>query len=571
MTSVDVRLSRLTIVVVFVATVVVTVGVVRREPSFSMVGTTGAALAVEIGAAVLLVAAALATRAVGSPFRVLLAAVAAAWLVGEWSSPAAGAAFTPGLVLYAAWPPMLAWAALKGLDDERLDRPSVVVLSVAFGSGVGILGLLTAMVFDPLAQGCGSCPDNLVLVSDAAGWGKAFSQAGLAVTPAWVAAYAVVAGARVARSSPARRRSSAPVLVPAVATLLLWAVQAVHGLGRGYVSNDAIDQRLRLAEAVGLALVAGGVALTRWRARRTRTALARLVLDIGEAPKPGEVRTWLAASLGDPTLTVLYRLEGEEWIDAEGRAASLVPPAGREVTRVRNAGDDLLAVVHRRGLLDDPTLLAELVTTARLALEHDRLHAGCRGRIEQLRASRARIVAEADLRRRELERDLHDGAQQRLVAAALAVRLMRRGLPEGNDELEQGLAAAEAGVREAVVALRDVAHGLFPAVLADEGLAAALDELSEHDPRLVPGAVASGRFPGEVESAAYFATLESLRLTDDGVTVDVLAEDNRLRLVISAGAPPTEALVQILDRVGAVGGTMAVTDGQLRVEMPCAS
>ena len=134
---------------------------------------------------------------------------------------------------------------------------------------------------------------------------------------------------------------------------------------------------------------------------------------------PGEVRAWLAESLGDPTIALLYRLEGGEWIDAEGREAALSPAGDREATRVRVAGQDVFAVVHRRGLLDDPTLLSELVTTASLALEHDRLHAACRARLEQLRASRARIVAEADSQRRELERDLHDGAQQRLVAVAL--------------------------------------------------------------------------------------------------------------------------------------------------------
>jgi hypothetical protein len=119
--------------------------------------------------------------------------------------------------------------------------------------------------------------------------------------------------------------------------------------------------------------------------------------------------------------------------------------------------------------------------------------------------------------------------------------------------------------------LRDVAHGLFPAVLAEEGLAAALDELSEHAPRLVPRALPADRFPGEVESAAYFAAVESLRLTDSDVTVDAVAEDGRLRLVIDVGNQITSAMLQIQDRVGAVGGTAAVLDGQLRVEMPCVS
>jgi signal transduction histidine kinase len=241
------------------------------------------------------------------------------------------------------------------------------------------------------------------------------------------------------------------------------------------------------------------------------------------------------------------------------------------VTRVRVAGEELLAVIHRPGLLDDPALLAELVSTASLALEHEQLHAARRARLAQLRASRARIVAAADAERQALEHDLHDGAQQRLVAVALAIRLTRRRIAAGDQELDVRLATAEAGVRTAVVELRDVAHGLFPAVLAEEGLAAALAELSEDVPRLVPRAVPAGRFPGEVESAAYFAAVESLRLTDGDVTVDAVAEDGHLRLVIDMGGQIDSAIQQVQDRVGAVGGTAAVQGGQLRVEMPCAS
>jgi len=126
-------------------------------------------------------------------------------------------------------------------------------------------------------------------------------------------------------------------------------------------------------------------------------------------------------------------------------------------------------------------------------------------------------------------------------------------------------------VRAAVVQLRDVAHGLFPTVLADEGLRAALDELSEHAPRLVPRSLPGGRFPESVESAAYFAAVESLRLTERDVTVDGVAEDGRLRLMIDTGTQLDGALTQIRDRVGAVGGTVAVAEGELRLEMPCES
>jgi len=549
----------------------VTVAIVRREPELALAGSHPAALATELVAAFLLIAASIATWRSSTVFAALLAATALAWLVTEWNTPAAGPAFTPGLVLYAAWPPLLAAAALHGLEQQRPSRPAAVLLVVAFGSGVGVLGVASAAVFDPAAQGCGDCPTNQLLLAGAPALGGTLGQVGLALTAGWAVMFSVLALARIIRASPARRRWSAPVLVPAVAAVLLWGADAVHGLERGFVSNDPTDRTLRLAEAGALALVAVGVALARLRARRTRAALAQLVLDIGAAPLPGEVRAWLADSLDDPSLALLYRLDGGEWVDADGHETALRPPDGGETTRGRVAGQDVFAIIHRRGLLDDPTLLSELVTTASLALEHDRLHAICRARLEQLRASRARIVAAADAQRRELERDLHDGAQQRLVAVALAIRLARRKIAPDDAAMETRLAAAEDGVRAAVVALRDVAHGLFPAVLAEEGLAAALEELSEQVPRLVPRGLPPGRFPSDVESAAYFATLESLRLTEDDVTVDASADRGRLCLVIGAGNQTDSAMLQIQDRVGAVGGTATVCDGQLRVEMPCAS
>jgi signal transduction histidine kinase len=564
-------LQRVLLAAALVAISVITVAVVRAEPDLALTGDSGPALAAELAASALVVAAAVATWRAGVIFPVLLAGAALVWLAAEWNSPGAGAAFTLGLLLYAAWPPLLAAAALRGLDERPLDRPSIVVLTASFAVSVGLLGLASAAVFDPDAQGCLQCPANLLLVTDAPSLGHSLAQVGLAATAVWAAMFAGLAIVRIVRASPARRRWSAPVLLPAVAAVALFAVDAIHGLDRGFVSNDPTDRALRLAEAGALALVAGGVALARWRTRRTRAALARLVLDIGAAPAPGELRAWLAESLGDPSLELLHRLESGEWVDADGRPADPASGGGRETTRVRARGEEVLAVIHRPGLLDDSALLSELVTTARLALEHESLHAARRARLEELRASRARLVAAADAKRRELERDLHDGAQQRLVAIALAIRLARRQVAADDAALDAGLGEAEEGVRTAVVQLRDVAHGLFPTVLADEGLRAALDELSEHTPRLVPRSLPEGRFPESVESAAYFAAVESLRLTERDVTVHGIAEDGRLRLMIGTGTTLDGALTQIRDRVGAVGGTVAVADEELRLEMPCES
>lgn len=553
---------------VFAVVAAVTAMVVRREPTYSVAGTS-VAMVVELVVATALIGSAVAVWRTDRAFAVLLAATAMAWLVTEWNSPVAGAGFTFGLVLYAAWAPLLAAAALRGVDGRRLDRPSALVVAVAFGSAVGVLGLVPALVYDPKAEGCAACPSNRLLVASAPGLGTTAAHVGLALAVVWTAAFVLLAPVRLAHASPARRRAVAPVLVPAAIAIALWGADAAHGSARGFVYSDPTDRVLRRAEAVALVLVATGVVVTRLRARRTRSALAQLVLDIGAAPKPGEVRAWLARSLGDPTVALLYPLDDGVWVDGDGRETSLPMAGSDRVTRVRAGGQDAFAVVHRPGLLDDPGLLKELMTTASLATEHDGLHAVRRARLDELRTSRARVVAVADAQRRELERDLHDGAQQRLIAVALAIRLARRSLSADDPELDRQLGAAEEGVREAAVELRAVAHGLFPAVLDEEGVAAALDELSEQTPRLVPGALPTGRFPSAVESAVYFAVVESLRLTTHDVTVDAVKEDGWLYLTIDSDDLTGAALLQIQDRAGAVGGEASLGDGRLRVEMPC--
>src|SRR6185503_13782552 len=323
-------LRRLVVAAALVAVGVITIAIVRAEPDLALTGDSDAALAAELAAAAVVVGAALATWRAGVVFPVLLAATALAWLTAEWNSPHAGAAFTLGLVLYAAWPALLAAAALRGLDERPLDRPSIVLLAASSGVSIVLLGLASAAVFDPDAQGCLQCPTNLLLVTDAPGLGHSLAQAGLAATAVWATAFVALATVRIVGASPARRRWSAPVLFPAAVAVALFAVDAIHGLDRGFLSNDSTDRALRLAEAGALALVAAGVALARWRTRRTRAALARLVLDIGAAPAPGELRSWLAESLGDPSLELLHRMDSGEWVDAEGRHADVTSEAERE-------------------------------------------------------------------------------------------------------------------------------------------------------------------------------------------------------------------------------------------------
>ena len=395
-------------------------------------------------------------------------------------------------------------------------------------------------MFDPAAQGCSACPANLLLVADAPGLWHALGQVGTradggldgGVRPARTRPVPPrVAGAAPVVGSGPRARQSRPCCCG--------APTPCTGSDRGFVSNDPTDRALRLAEAVALALVAAGVALARLRARRTRAALAQLVLDIGAAPAAGEVRAWLADALGDPTIALLYRLEGGEWIDAEGRETTLSPPGDGRPTRVRVAGQDVFAVVHRRGLLDDPTLLSELVTTASLALEHDRLHAACRARLEQLRASRARIVAEAD-----------SGAASSSVTCTTGLSSVWSRLPWPSGSLGAGSRRPTPSWRRAWPKRRPVCvppwwhSAMSPTAcsrLCSPRRAWPLPWRSS--PSRCRGSCRARcrpvAFPARSSRRRTSPTVESLLETDRDVTVDAVTEHGRLTLAIGAGEQTT--------------------------------
>jgi len=570
-TLIDPRVHRALPAAAYLLLAAATVAIVRTGPEFALAGGSGLTLAAELVAGGLLIAAAVLVWRSGALFPWLLAAAALAWPLAEWNTPAAGQAFTTGLVLYAAWPPLLTAAALRGPDERRLDRSAAVVLLLAFATTVGVLGIASTLVFDARAEGCLKCPANHLLVADSERARHVLGQWGLALSASWAVGFGVLAVARLASSSPARRRLTAPVLVPSTAAVALFATDALHGLQRGFLSNDAADRALWKAQIAALVLVAAGAAWGRVRVHRTRSALARLVVELGASPSPGGLQERLATTLGDPSLELLHCLDGGvRWVYADGHAATLTVGHGREVTRITAAGRGLSAVVHRRGLLDDPALIREIAVSVRLALDHERLRASRRAQLDDLRRSRSRIVATADAERRRLERDLHDGAQQRLVTLAIGVRLARRRLAVADPALDGELAAGEEELQAALDALRELAHGLFPAALEEEGLTAAIEALAEAQPRLVPVVLPDERCAPPVESAAYFLIGEVLRLASAGdVSVDASDRDGRLIIELTGARKFAPLPLRVEDRVGAVGGTVVGDATHVRAELPC--
>jgi signal transduction histidine kinase len=237
-------------------------------------------------------------------------------------------------------------------------------------------------------------------------------------------------------------------------------------------------------------------------------------------------------------------------------------------------GQPVALLAHRPGLLDDAGLVEQIAATARLALDNEQLQAQARAQLEDLRASRARIVERGDVERRRLERDLHDGAQQRLVALALSLRLARLGGTTQSDAA--ALEDAEAEIRQALAELRRLAHGLYPAALTEEGLGAALEALAEQ----TPGPLALGRLPQErfdpkVEAAAYFVVAETLkRSRPRRAAVDTTRADGQLVVEVQTDQQPPGELTDLEDRVGALDGRLlvqAMPQGgtRIRAELPC--
>jgi signal transduction histidine kinase len=310
-----------------------------------------------------------------------------------------------------------------------------------------------------------------------------------------------------------------------------------------------------------------------------------LVERLGATPeRRHSLRDALADALGDPTLSLAFRV-GDGYVDAAGHP---VTPTGDDGwTTVERDGRPVGAIVHDPALaVDDPAALRTVAGAAALALENERLDAELRAHIEELRESRARIVHAGDAERRRLERDLHDGAQQRLMALALTLRLARARAGDG--ELGELLAEAAAELSAATAELRELARGIHPAVLADRGLAPAIDTLAGRSAVPVEvGAMPEERLPAPIEAAAYFLVAEALTNVARyaGAThaaVSVTRVNGSVTVEVSddgvGGADPGggSGLRGLADRVAALDGRFELSSAPgagttVRAVLPCAS
>jgi signal transduction histidine kinase len=382
---------------------------------------------------------------------------------------------------------------------------------------------------------------------------------------AFAAASCVLVVRRWRAASPPQRQVLAPVLWTGGAALLAFLI------AKGFDAGGSPQHGLELFAEALLATVPFGFLIGLLRSRLAQgPAIAQLIGRLGQAPGPGELRAALADALGDPSLSLAYWLpESARFVDAAGQPVEL--PDGRW-TEVQRGGERIAAIVHDAPVTDEPQLVRAAGAAAALALENQRLSAELRARIEELRASRARLVEAGDTERRRLERDLHDGAQARLVALAMKLRLARRRA-EGAPEVAALLDESSADLQESLDELRELARGIHPAVLTDRGLGAALRSLADRAP--LPVELADDPpedLPPPVTTAIYFVVAEALtnvakyaQASEATVSVQRVAG----RVVVEVADDGTGgARLDAGSGLRGLGDRVAALDGRLELDSP---
>ena len=316
---------------------------------------------------------------------------------------------------------------------------------------------------------------NLVLIEPNADLSEAIRTAGRGIGVILLLAGLVLLARSWRAAMRPWRRAAAPVL---------WAGAAAAATAALRLANDAVGRPLGAVElvffavlaAVPLAFQAGLV-----RSRLARGAVADLVVELGQLLPPGRLSDALSRALDDPSLALAYWLpEQRRFVDRNGRPIELPrDDDGRlATTLVEREGRRVAALIHDASLRDDQELVDAVCAAAGLALENERLHAELRARLDELNASRVRLVEAADAERRRLERNLHDGTQQRLVSVSMALGLAESRFDSDPDDVRQILEGTRRTLDEALQELRELSHGVHPAILTERGLGAALQELT---------------------------------------------------------------------------------------------
>jgi signal transduction histidine kinase len=449
-------------------------------------------------------------------------------------------------------------------------RPEKVLLTVGYVAAIG--AHLVAMALGALQ------PHLLTLAEQESAAVIIYQAELLVVSAVALGGVALLVVRRRAEGRPLRRSLS--LLIDSFALgLLMIAVLLIVGVLGGPVFPTVQRISLFLLGVAPVAFLAGLL-----QARLARSSIGDLMLEL--RADPADLRSPLARALRDPSLVLLYWLPRfAVWADENGQAVALPDDASR-VTRIDEDGEPMAALVHDPALREEPALLDAVTAAAAIALRTGRLQAQLRANVEELRGSRARVIEAEQRERQRLERDLHDGAQQRLVALSLNLGVLQTRM--GNDpKAAELLTEARTEIAVSLEELREVARGLHPAVVTAHGLAVALESLAARAPVPVRLAVdIPARVEQAIEVAAYYVVCESLANigkhaqatsamialshADGTMTIEVI-DDGRG----GADSERGTGLRGLADRVEALGGRLRVWTPvgggtRVRAELPCA-
>jgi signal transduction histidine kinase len=452
-----------------------------------------------------------------------------------------------------------------GRLSNRFDR--------IFVGAVYVIGFITQAAFhffwDPdFTPGCGTnCPTNVFVVIPNNEIADVIGRVSSAGVPILVAIVLWRVWRRWRTATPSGRRALLPIMVAvpfASITTSLWYI--ANTIGRDEIRVFLLNPIFQLPYI----LIPVGFLLGILRSRLARGSVADLAVELGRGVSLGNLRTVMARTLRDPSLELAFQApSGSGFVDASGQPIELPGPETpeRAVTRVEREGETVAVLIHDPGLeAETPGLIGAAGSVAALALQNERLSAQVRAQLDEVRASRARIVEAGDAERQRIERDLHDGAQQRLVALALRLQTARATTTGASELLDQATAELQAAVAE----VRDIARGLHPPILTERGLAAALEALAERAATPVQIDVPDNRYPPSVEAAAYFVAAEALTNVDRYAAatqagVMVTTDEHRLLIEVTddgvGGADHAKGsgLRGLDDRVAALGGELTVS------------
>jgi signal transduction histidine kinase len=475
------------------------------------------------------------------------------------------------------WTPVFAALVLSFPSGRISSRVDWAIVG-AFTFGAVVLQLVW-LLFLPFPPG----KENVFLISPDADLANVIDRFEASFNATVGLALAVLAIARWLRAAPPLRRLLLPTLAGGLTALIL-VVQIYYDLLMGEFIRSSQQITAVLLVSVPLAFLFGIL-----HQQLARAGMADLVVALQRAPESHRLGEALSRALGDPSLVLAYWLPRfDSYVDAEGAPVELPQEgSGRAATFIDHDDHHVAALVHDAALTHQPELLEVVCAAANVALERERLQAELSARVAELQASRERIVTAGDAERRRLERDLHDGAQQRLVAIALQLSMLKGRIK--SDPATAELLARTAGeeIALSLAELRELARGIHPAVL-EHGLAAALDSLAAR--AAVPTKVlyeTAERLPEPVELAAYFvasealanvakyahATTVSMRVWRTGAMASIEIADDGVGGANDAGGSGLRGLA---DRVEALEGRLRVTSpagaGTVVIaELPCGS